>query len=400
MHLAYLHYLCDGASGLNHVRQFATAAQALGHELDVYAMNLAPRDASGSAGSSAAWTLREGLKKRFGRYLHEPKELYWNIRYARRETKLLQSKRPDVLLVRNHLLTASCVWVARRLELPLVIELNAPAAESRLYWDEYSHVPLVPEWLEAWKLRRADSVTVVSTALKNHVIDQYSLSESKLTVVPNGADVATFHPDAAPDPEVSSQLADATVVGFVGSFQKFHGSDLLGRMAQQLGSARTDVAFLFVGEGPEVHALRQQTKSLGGRIIFTGGVQHSRIPGLVACMDIGVMPQSNFYGSPLKVLEWMAAGKAVVAPRYGPLEEIMEDGVEGLLFPPEDHAALIDCVTRLAERPDLARSLGQAAAARVRSSLTWEHNASRVLQACQQAHRGYRRVERSASLAE
>jgi glycosyltransferase involved in cell wall biosynthesis len=388
MRIAYLHYLCHGATGLHHVDQFASAARDLGHEVLVHAMNLAPGGSSGAPDGGVA-RLRRAAKRRLGRYLHEPKELLWNLRYVKLETELVRSIKPDVLLVRDHLLTASCVHVARRLSVPLVLELNAPAAESRLYFGEYAHVPFVPEWLEAWKLRGADAITVVSTALKQHVVEQYGLPESKLVVVPNGADPAVFRPGTPPDPEIRRRLDARVVVGFVGSFQMFHGGDLFSLVIDRVASARPEAGFVLAGEGPGSDAVRSAVATLGNRVVFLGPVSRQRVPSVIASFDIGVMPESNFYGSPLKVLEWMSAGKAVVAPRYGPLQEIIDDGAEGVLFEPGNLDGLSDTLIRLIDDPELGRRLGAAAAERVRSSLTWAHNGERVLSACKQARESH-----------
>ena len=166
MHLAYFHYLCEGSTGLNHVHQFSDAARGLGHRVDVHPMNLEIRSPSASGDEGLRLRLRHALKKRAGRYLHEPKELLWNARYLRREFKLVRSTRPDVLLVRDAMLVcASAVVVARRLGIPLVIESNAPSQESRLFFDEYAHLPFVPEWIEGWKMHRADAIVTVSSSL-------------------------------------------------------------------------------------------------------------------------------------------------------------------------------------------------------------------------------------------
>ena len=97
------------------------------------------------------------------------------------------------------------------------------------------------------------------------------------------------------------------------------------------------------------------------------------------------MPESNFYGSPLKVIEWMAAARAVVAPSYGPLEEVIDDGVQGLLFEPRNAEQLVAQILRLVDSRELREKLGAAAATRVTEGLTWEHNAQRVLDACREA---------------
>jgi glycosyltransferase involved in cell wall biosynthesis len=426
MRIAYLHYLLPDDTALHHVRQFAAAARELGHEVEVHAMNLAPRAPGGEdpadamnlapGGQTAAPPRRAGLgqrlraaaKRRFGRYLHEPKELAWNLRYYRRELALLAALDPDVVLVRDHALTASAVPAAARLGLPLVFELNAPARELELYFDEYFHLPRAAEWLEGWKLRHADAVTVVSGALKQHLVSRHRVPARRITVVPNGADLQAFRPDVPPDrearrelglglglgpepapglsfgPELGAEMGQGPgpqlgpVIGFVGSFQKFHGGELLAEMALRVAAGRPRVRFLLAGSGPEAAAVARRLAPLGRRVLMTGRVPHERVPRLVASFDIGVLPDTSFYACPLKIVEWMAAGRAVVAPRYGPVEELLEDGVQGLLFAPRDLGDLVAAVLRLVDHPRLARELGQAAALRARGSLGWSDNARRV----------------------
>lgn len=389
MHLAYLHYLYGDDTAHHHVRQFAEAARDLGHRVDVHGMNLGPPDGEGNGGPPPlARRLRDWLKKRLGYLLHEPKELFWNLRYLRRETELLAPEPPDVLLVRDHALTASCVPVARRLGVPLVLEVNAPAAESGLFLDQYLHLPWIGGWLEGWKLRRADGVTVVSTALEEHLVARHRIGAEKVAVVPNGADLHRFHPGVDPDPELPADFRGRPVVGFVGSFHKWHGTELLGRMARAVGAARADARFLFVGDGPEAGALHRDAAELGDRAAFTGRVPHARVPGLVAAFDVGAVAAAGFYMCPLKVIEWMAAGRAVVAPCQGPLRELIDDGVHGLLFPTGDADALAAAVVRLVDDPDLRRRLGRAAAERAHATLSWTDNARRVLTVCERVREG------------
>jgi glycosyltransferase involved in cell wall biosynthesis len=423
MRIAYLHYLYGDDTALLHARQFAAAAAGLGHEIRMHAINLAPPPpaAAGAAGAVAgggavtaepaaaaaagstgqpavpdaprrrprgplARRLRWAARQRLGRYLHEPKELLWNARYLHHELALLAAgPRPDVLLVRDHSLTASSVLVAARLGLPLVYEINAPAAELALYYDEHLHLPLAAAWLEGFKLRRADAAITVSTALREHLLVRHGLrgwAADKIAVVPNGADLAAFRPANQPSPLARRLLGDSageTVIGFVGSFQKFHGIELLADMALRVAELRPRVRFLLVGDGPGALPARRRLSPLGARAVTTGAVPHAEVPGLVAALDVGVLPESSFYACPLKVIEWMAAGKAVVAPRHGPLREVLADGEEGVLFPPRDLEALVAAVLRLVDRPDLRRRLAAAAAARASASLSWTDNARGVV---------------------
>ncbi len=143
--------------------------------------------------------------------------------------------------------------------------------------------------------------------------------------------------------------------------------------------------FLLVGDGPGAMAARCRLSPLGARVMATGAMPHAEVPGLVAAFDIGVLPETSFYACPLKVIEWMAAGKAVVAPRRGPLGEMLADGEEGLLFPPRDVDAMVAAVLRLVDRPALRLRLAAAAAARASASLSWTDNARRVVAVLDQA---------------
>jgi len=100
-------------------------------------------------------------------------------------------------------------------------------------------------------------------------------------------------------------------------------------------------------------------------------------------MDVAVAPypeSQRFYFSPLKVYEYMAAGRAVVVSRVGQLESLIQHEVSGLLCPPGDAVALAAALERLRCEPELRSRLGRAARACVLPGHTWEALADRVLQ--------------------
>jgi glycosyltransferase involved in cell wall biosynthesis len=217
------------------------------------------------------------------------------------------------------------------------------------------------------------------------LVETYGLSPERITVVPNGADLERFHPAVRPDPEIRFPPGLAPVVGFVGSFRRWHGTDLMVRMVRAVGAARPAAGFLLVGDGPEAPAVREALRPLGARVVMTGTVPHARVPGLTAGFDIGVLPETLVYASPLKVVEWMAAGKSVVAPGYAALADLVEEGKEALLFRPGDADDLVRCVLRLVDDPALRARLAAAAAGRAAGRLSWRENARRVLAACETA---------------
>lgn len=383
MRLSYLHYLYDEPLALLHVEQFAAAARELGNQVQVHAMNLAHGVAAGSGGVPST---RDRWKQRLSRYLHEPKELLWNPLYLRRELALVRREQPDVLLVRDHLFTFAELGVRLLSGVPLVYELNSPAFESRAYFDQYAHIPGVGPWTERLKMRHADAVVVVSEPLRRYLIDTHGVPAERVTSNPNGADCERFRPEIDPG-RVRRRygLGQRPVIGMVTSMKPWHGPELTRALVERLYGP--DVDLLFVGGGPGWEAFQAWARQRGfdDRITITGSIAHHEVPEHVAAMDVAIMTESNLYGSPLKVIEYMAAGRAIVAPRYEPLEEVIVHEKEGLLFARRDIDDAAHCIRRLLGDAELRRRLGRQARTRAVGELTWRHNAQRVLHACDDA---------------
>jgi glycosyltransferase involved in cell wall biosynthesis len=152
-----------------------------------------------------------------------------------------------------------------------------------------------------------------------------------------------------------------------------------------LHEANPQSRLLLVGDGAgrEPLAAQASSRGLGAAVHFTGAVPPSDVPGLLASMDVGVAPypnSANFYFSPLKVYEYMAAARPVVASRVGQLEKLIEPDVTGLLVPPGDVAALAAGLERIRREPELGWGLGQAARAQVLRNHTWEGAVRRILE--------------------
>ena len=172
------------------------------------------------------------------------------------------------------------------------------------------------------------------------------------------------------------------MVGFVGSLKPWHGIEVLADAFRVLAE---DPRFglLVVGDGPRADVVDDLAHELPGRVTFVRGVPQSEIPAQMRAMDVAVVPyppQEPFYFSPLKVFEYMATGRAVVASRIGQLDELVRDGDTGLLVPPGDVRALARAVRRLADDDGLRASLGANAAAEARRVHTWTHRASAIVE--------------------
>jgi glycosyltransferase involved in cell wall biosynthesis len=165
----------------------------------------------------------------------------------------------------------------------------------------------------------------------------------------------------------------------------WHGVEDLVAAFAQLRAGSKDNRLLLVGEGPARSQLEAQVRALGlaSRVHFTGAVEPAKVPGLMAAMDVAVAPYRSlpqFYFSPLKVYEYMAASLPVVASAVGQLKELIEPEVNGLLVPTGDVPALARALDRLRQDPEKRILLGRAARRKVLAHHTWDALAGRILE--------------------
>jgi glycosyltransferase involved in cell wall biosynthesis len=279
----------------------------------------------------------------------------------------------DAVLERYSLGSGAALAAAADLGLRGALEVNAPLVEEAV---RFRGLPDAPSWRERERalLTQAESLIVVSTALRERAIASGAVPE-RITLIPNGADLESFGGGGGPDVRARLGLGPEIVVGFVGSLKPWHG---VGRLVEAMSGLPPGYCLLVVGEGPERVALEQLSTEVGLRAIFTGDVPHLEVPGFLDAMDIGVAPfepMPGFYFSPLKVVEYMAAGLPVVATRQGDLPELLADS--GLLVQPGDVAGLRAALLRLGADAELRMRLGNAARDRARK-LGWDSVADRV----------------------
>ncbi|HEV7268399.1 MAG TPA: glycosyltransferase family 4 protein [Falsiroseomonas sp.] len=301
-------------------------------------------------------------------------ELAYGIPAYLRLKRAAAAFQPDVIYERYNLFYLSGAVLARRLRLPFLVEVNAPLAEERTRFGTL-RLHRLARWSEAFVWRRADRVLPVTEVLAGHVIAA-GAERARITVIPNGIHLEEF---AEPAPQPAEAKPELTL-GFIGFVRDWHGLDGVVREIAAFGGTPR-LSLLVVGEGPARPGLEDLAAELGiaDRVRFTGLVRREQVPGLIAGFDIALQPASVAYASPLKVFEYMAAGRAIVAPDQPNLREVLEDGRTALLFDPARPGAMQAAVMRLATDAALRVRLGAAARAEVlRRDLTWAGNARRV----------------------
>jgi glycosyltransferase involved in cell wall biosynthesis len=224
--------------------------------------------------------------------------------------------------------------------------------------------------------RKADAFVAVSPTDRTRMIELERIPPHKVVLVPNGIP----DPTAGNADHVRRDLeipADAPVVGTVCGLRPQKDLETALRAVSHLAPRRADLRFLVVGDGPDRERLERLARELGAPVTFLGHRPNADVPDLLAAMDVLVC-SSRFEGMPLAVLEWMAAGKAIVASRVGGIPAIVEHGREALLVPPRDYVAFADEIDRLLGDPAERERLGKAAQQRQRAEFRFVDTLSRL----------------------
>jgi glycosyltransferase involved in cell wall biosynthesis len=164
----------------------------------------------------------------------------------------------------------------------------------------------------------------------------------------------------------------------------WHGVPTLLQALHMLGGRRSSFRLLLVGSGPELpQLLRQITQlELDDCVHLAGAQPHDEVPEMIQAMDVAVASyasEAECYFSPLKLFEYMAMARPVVAARIGQTCDVIEHGRTGWLYTPGDAAELSRLIHMLATEPQLCREVAAAARERVIARNTWRHNAQEVV---------------------
>jgi len=282
--------------------------------------------------------------------------------------RIAQETQPD--LINLHFAdnaTAYALVLAHWFDLPLVISLHGADMER------FRQERRVYRWLLRKAIGSAAAITACSSALLCHTGVDLSTTSKFVESIPNGVDLDLFS-DAIPYPHEQPYIL------VVGRLIPTKGVDLVIRAFAQLPPEFDHVSLFIAGNGPLHHELQRLAINLGlkNRMHFLGSVSHETIPSLIAgCEALVLGSRSEAFG--IVLLEAMAAAKPVVATAVGGIPELVAEGRNGLLVPPEDPKALSDAMVRLLADADLRQAMGQEGQRLVQSHYTWNKQGERFL---------------------
>ena len=378
MRILYAHRTRSADGQRVHIDALTKALTAQGHEVllvgpdGAHPPGAAPARLDAGAGEG-------GIRDLLPRFAHEAMEGGYSGLEAVRVRRAAQDFAPDIVYERYNLFAHGVH--AARLGVPWLLEVNAPLASERAAHGGLSLRGLARR-SEGALWRAADAVLPVTDVLGAMIRDQ-GVPADRIHTIPNGVDERFMTPADGQSVRERYGLGDALVLGFTGFVRDWHGVEQALRWLPR----HPDAVLMVVGDGPHVAALRAEATRLGvpDRLIVTGVVQRDAVPAHVAAFDVALQPAATGYASPLKLQEYMAQGRAILACDQPNIREVVTHGEDAALFPPGDEVAMHAALDTLAADRARRDHLGAAARHTVETrDLTWAGNARRVAQIAEQ----------------
>jgi len=306
-------------------------------------------------------------------------EVLYNLFLPFRLLPVLWRQPGAVLYERHAYFMFMGVLLGKWLKRPVLLEVNELAGFTRARG-------LIMERLarkvDAWVFSRAKHILCVSRVLADEARQRGARSE-RLHFLPNAIDPNRFRNQRS-EQSLRSRLGleGSIVIGHVGLFYRWDRLDVLIEAVKSIRAGHPEMKVLLVGDGPEMENLKQTAVRLGmeREVVFSGPVTRDEVPAYIEAMDICALPDSNAFGSPIALFEFMAMGKPCIVPDLGPMRDVIDDGVTGIMFRRGDYEALKKALLILVEDSILRNQLGARAKQAVLDTHTWTANARFVVQ--------------------
>jgi len=298
--------------------------------------------------------------------------------------EIVRKVKPDLIYERSYYLMQSGDEVAKKYSIKYFLEVNAPFIEEKKSMEGKSFLTSRASKIERIKNRSADRIVTVSSALKNHLINEYDCHEEKVFMIPNAVNPSNVDIDKSVVNKLMEKLnisSTATVLGFVGSIFPYHGLDRLIKGFDIVRNKLNDreIHLLIVGDGetlPELksYALNNQIQN----IKFKGNIPHKEVYQYIDLMDITIMAKSNWYGSPVKIFEYGIMKKPIIAPDTVPVRDVIKDGVDGVIVK-DNLEDFVSKLENLINDKDYRDKIASNFYRKVQAEYTWQQVAVKTL---------------------
>jgi len=380
-----------GAEGV-HIRGVVKGLRELGHKVSILSLpgadpeeelvnKAAPTQAvkQAPAKNKSLFSRLAELTKYTPEFVFELFELGFNLLAWWRLRKAVRQLQVELIYERYSLFMFASVWWAKRHQVPIILEINDSCLVHRV---RHLFFQRIARAIESWIFSNATGLVFISSRFQQVAKEAYPNIAPSL-VSPNAADLDQFvlNDEAALALRQKLQVEDKVVVGYVGAFVHWHGIDWFVDLIAERLKDYPNVVLLLVGDGVCYPSIKQRIADAGAeqQIILPGRVAHDQVPSYLAAMDFGILPDSNDYGSPMKLFEFMAMAKGMVAPDFTPIAEVVADGETSWLFKANDRQACVERVLALCSQVEEQQRVGQQARRYIERERQWRHNAEQLL---------------------
>ncbi len=301
--------------------------------------------------------------------------------------KINKCSKIDVIHERFGLYSFGGVLASRLMGIPYVLEINGPNIEEKqlftkplLGWQKR-----VAVFIRKICMFNSDIIISVSNVLKDIMVNEWKVAGHNIVVMPNAADVQSLLKAAETMLfRKANYLEDSFLIGFVGTLQLWYGLDVLVDAVPYIVESIPNAKVVFVGDGHARIHLEEKIKKIGlsKHVLLLGSKPHEEIPEILKTLDVAVAPYvdlpTGFFNSPIKIFEYLAAGKAIVASDIGQIPEIVEHYKTGLLVKPGDPYELAKAVIQIANDHELKTRL-EGAARDEGKKYSWENYAKKLI---------------------
>ena len=376
----------EGSGEKTHNYFMSKAFENLGHEMIVFEPAVYNNESKKSIDNKRNFyrKLKDVLPKYVTDWLRDLYYIIYDFRFDKKILSVIEREKPDFIFERITAYHDSGLRAAREAGIPYAVEIHE--MHDALSYKDRMNFLAYRRYLWIKLARKADLVVVVSTMLRDYLVG-YGVDRNKILIRPNAVDLDLFQERGRRE-EVRKYIGvsdDDVVLGFVGGMHPYHGIDMMPDLCELLIRQGYKIKMLLVGNferrpgGEEAFRRVLKERNIEDKFILTGGVPLLDVPGYIEALDIGLMPDSNEYGSPIKIFEYGSLGKPVVAPDYLPILDILLDGVNGMIFEAKSVDGMALKIGSLIADPEFAKRIGARLKVDVIGKYKWEDSANAVI---------------------
>lgn len=328
-----------------------------------------------------------------------PSSVHYSIKAVQKIREIIKKHKIDIIYARNPGSALIAIIAAYRYSVPVVCEVNGLPDSGKYYRSKnsvagflsYIISPLQISLSQKYAIKKSEHIVVVTEKLKEGLVDTYGVNPSRITIIPNGTNTDLFKPSDVilAKKELGLDLK-SDYICFVGCSFYWHGVDNLIRSAPNILLKYPNTKLLVVGEGPMKEQLIKlvRQKRLEDHVIFINTVPYESVPVYINASMICVAPFTSHRNvrsgvSPLKIYEYGACGKPVIASSIPGLEFIETERI-GILVEPDNTQKLAKAILELLGNKKAREEMGRRARQYVLQGHSWKDTALNVMNVCLQ----------------